>query len=264
MMEMYGEDERAEDAARAVDAAPVPPAAGARGRVGLVIPAAGQGLRMGGGVPKQARLLGGVPVLARTLARLTAHPDVTVAVVAVPEADLDAYRAMLDGVARVGVEVQVVAGGASRQASVAAAVAALPEGIDIVLVHDAVRPFVPPSVIAAVVDAARAHGAAVPAVPVADTLRRASVDAGGGGVFGATVPRDGLFQVQTPQGFRADLLRAALAHAAATATPDATDDAALVAALGHRVRLVSGDRRAFKLTTPDDWALAEALLAAGA
>ena len=232
--------------------------------VAVVIPAAGQGLRMGGGVPKQARRLGGVPVLARTLARLTAHPDVTVAVVAVPEADLNAYRAMLGGAARAGVEVRVVAGGASRQASVAAAVAALPEDVAVVLVHDAVRPFVPLPVVAAVVEAARAHGAAVPAVPLADTLRRASVEAGGGGgVFGVTVARDGLFQVQTPQGFRADLLRAAIAHAATTGAPDATDDAALVAALGHAVRLVPGDRRAFKLTTPDDWALAEALLAAG-
>ncbi len=216
--------------------------------VAVVVPAAGQGTRMGG-APKQYRPLGGAPVLAQTLRRFGAHPAVRVLVVAVPAPDVEAVAGMLE-VAGLGAEVRVVAGGVSRQQSVAHALAVLPEGVEVVLVHDAVRPFVTSVLVDAVIDEARAHGAAVPAIPVADTLRHAD-----GETFGGTVPRDGLFLVQTPQGFRRALLDAAYARAAL----EATDDAALVQALGHVVHLVPGDRANLKLTTPDDWVLAQAL-----
>jgi 2-C-methyl-D-erythritol 4-phosphate cytidylyltransferase len=221
--------------------------------VALVVPAAGQGTRMGG-LPKQFRLLGGAPVLVHTLRAFEGHPDIGTIIVAVAPAEVEEVRARVTE-AGLRSEVQVVAGGASRQASVAAALAAVPETVDLVLVHDAVRPFVTAALVDAVIVAARTHGAAVPAVPVADTLRRAEGD-----VFGETVPRDGLFLVQTPQGFD----RALLQQAHACATAEATDDAALVQALGHAVHLVPGDRANVKLTTPDDWAMAEALWAARA
>jgi len=216
--------------------------------VALVVPAAGQGSRMGG-TPKQFRLLGGSPVLLQTLRVFDRHPRVGSMIIAVAETEVEGIRKLL-GEAGLRARVQVVAGGETRQASVHAALKAVPVDVEFVLVHDAVRPFVPTSVIEEVIASAQAHGAAVPAVPVADTLRRAE-----GGVFGETVPREGLYLVQTPQGFR----RALLEDAYARATVEVTDDAALVQALGHPIRLVVGDRANVKLTTPDDWALAEAL-----
>ena len=219
--------------------------------VAVVMPAAGQGTRMGTETPKQWLDLGGAPVLVRTLEALAAHTAVGCVVLAVspdPDAVRDVWRRLQ--AAPPELPVRVVTGGAMRRASVEAALEAVPEAARVVLVHDAVRPFVPLRLLDDVISAARAHGAAVPAVPVADTLRRAD-----GETFGETVDRDGLYAVQTPQGFAADLLRRAFA-----AVPDATtDDAALVAALGHAVRLVPGDRRNVKLTTPDDLALARAL-----
>ena len=216
----------------------------------VVVPAAGQGTRMGGGTPKQLRDLGGEPVLVRTLRRFDKHPAVGALVVAASADALGEVDALLRG-AGFATPVVVVAGGSSRRASVERALDAVPDALDLVLVHDAVRPFVTRELLDAVLTATRADGAAVPAIPVADTLRRAER-----GLFGETVPRDGLYLVQTPQGFR----RAVLAAAYAASDSDTTDDAALVAATGYAVRLVPGDRRNLKLTTPDDWALAEALL----
>ncbi len=219
--------------------------------VAVVIPAAGQGTRMGTETPKQWLDLGGAPVLVRTLEALAAHPAVGCVVLAVspdPDAVRDVWRHLQ--AAPPELSLRVVTGGATRRASVEAALDALPSSARVVLVHDAVRPFVPLRLLDEVIAAVRAHGAAVPAVPVADTLRRAD-----GGTFGETVDREGVYAVQTPQGFDVDLLRRAFA-----ALPDATtDDAALVAALGAPVRLVPGDRRNLKLTTPDDLALARAL-----
>jgi 2-C-methyl-D-erythritol 4-phosphate cytidylyltransferase len=191
-----------------------------------------------------------VPVLVRTLRAFAGHPAVDALVVAVAPFSLDVVRRLLD---EHGVAATVTAGGATRQDSVRKALAAVPEGTGLVLVHDAVRPFVAPEQIAAVVAAARADGAAALAVPVTDTLRRVE-----GGAFGETVEREGLWRMQTPQAARLDWLRDAH-EAAARDGFTGTDDVELLQRAGRRVRLVEGDARNLKLTHPADWALAEAL-----
>lgn len=217
-----------------------------------MIPAAGSGTRLGG-ERKQDRLLGDAPLLVQTLRRFDAHTEVDGLVVAVPVGEGEAFRRQLP-VFGFQKPLIVVEGGASRRASVARALTALPDAVGYVLVHDAVRPFVTNELISSVIAATRTHGAAVPAVPVADTVRRAD-----GGVFGETVPRDGLYLVQTPQGFRRDWLERAYTLDA----PDAeiTDDAALVQQAGYSVHLVPGEAHNFKITTPGDWALARLLWA---
>jgi 2-C-methyl-D-erythritol 4-phosphate cytidylyltransferase len=147
----------------------------------------------------------------------------------------------------------VVSGGDSRQASVHNGLGAVPAPVEVVLVHDAVRPFVPGRRVTAVIQEARAHGAAAPALPVADTLREADDT-----LFGETVPRSGLYRMQTPQGFRRAWIEEAH-RAAAQAEAPATDDVGLVQGIGRPVRLVEGDRRNFKITTPGDWQMAQQL-----
>jgi 2-C-methyl-D-erythritol 4-phosphate cytidylyltransferase len=149
----------------------------------------------------------------------------------------------------------VVAGGASRTASVRAALAAVPADLDIVLVHDAARPLAPPELVESVAAAVRSGAdAVVPALPIADTVKRVDDR----DVVLDTVDRAALRTVQTPQGFR----RAVLAEAHADASAEATDDAGLVERLGMTVRTVPGDERAMKITRPGDLVVAEALLAA--
>ena len=143
-------------------------------------------------------------------------------------------------------------GGAERQHSVARGLAALPAEHTLVAVHDAARALVTPAIVARTIAVAREHGAAIAAVPLADTLKAVVGDR-----ITATPPRAGLWRAQTPQVFRRDWLAAA--HAAAADT--ATDDAALVEALGHEVRIAEGDPLNFKITTPADLALAGAWLA---
>ncbi len=227
-----------------------------RARTGAVVPAAGAGVRMGGDVPKQFRTVGGVPVLVRALRALGASGAVGPLAVAAPPDDVEAVRTLL---AAHEIEAVVVAGGATRAASVRLAMDALPPLTEVVLVHDAARPFVPPDVVQRVAEAVWAHGAAAAALPVADTLRRA----GGESSFGETVERDGLWAMQTPQGARRVLLAAAYAHADAHPAQVATDEAGLLLAAGTPVRVVTGDARAFKLTTPSDAVLAEALAGSG-
>lgn len=224
-------------------------------RTGAVVPAAGAGVRMGGNLPKQFRAVGGVPVLVRALRALAASGAVGPLAVAAPA---DAVEAVRDLIATHALDATVVAGGATRADSVRLAMDALPPDAEVVLVHDAARPFVPPDVVWRVAEAAWAHGAAAAALPVADTLRRADGDA-----LGATVERDGLWAMQTPQGARCDLLAAAYAFADAHGAPAATDEAGLLLAAGTPVRIVEGDARAFKLTTPSDAVLADALAGVG-
>ena len=210
-----------------------------------------------GGAPKQFRLLGGKPLLVQTLRVFERHPDVGAVVVAAPVGEVDGLQEMLRGEG-FSKRTDVVAGGATRQASVALALAAVPAQTDVVLVHDAVRPFAEPEHVRAVIEAARTSGAAALAVPVADTLRRGT----GAGTFGETVPRQGLYRMQTPQGFRRGWLQAA--HEAARRDGlVATDDVELVQRLGHAVQVVLGSARNFKITTPADWELAQALWRAG-
>lgn len=224
-----------------------------RGDVAVLVPAAGAGVRLGPGAPKALRLLAGEPLLVHAVRRIAAAPSVHTVVVAAPAADVESVRAMLARVA----PVTVVPGGAERQASVAAALATVPAGPEIVLVHDAARALTPPELVESVAAAVRAgHDAVIPVLPVVDTVKE--VDAGER-VLG-TVDRAALRAVQTPQGFRRSVLTAA--HEAAG--DPLTDDAGLVEKLGVPVVCVPGSELALKITRPFDLALAEYLLTTGA
>ena len=232
------------------------------GRVTALVVAAGEGRRFGGPSPKQFLPLGGLPLLAHTLRALAVPGLVDGLVVAVPAGEEGRCHAEVVAPLALPVPVALVPGGALRQASVRAALARVEPGADLVLVHDGVRPFVPRRDLAAVIAAARAHGAAILAVPVTDTLKRAGPD-GRPLVVSETVPREGLWVALTPQAFRRDLI--VQAHDAAEGTgTTATDDAVLVERLGHPVALVPGSRTNIKITGPEDLAMAEALLARGA
>ena len=217
----------------------------------MIIVAAGQGHRYGG--LKQFELLAGRPVHEWSVAAAREAADGVVLVV--PPGLVD-DRALAAGVDK------VVAGGATRAASVRAGLAAVPETARIVLVHDAVRPLASPSLFGAVVAALSPGGAdgadgadgAVPGLPLVDTVKQVE-----GRVVKATLDRERLVRVQTPQGFRAEWLRRA--HSAGA---DATDDAALVEALGGRVVVVPGEEGNLKITSRADLAAAEERLAARA
>jgi 2-C-methyl-D-erythritol 4-phosphate cytidylyltransferase len=222
----------------------------ARGDVAVVVPAAGAGVRLGPGAPKALRLLDGEPLLVHAIRRTAAAPSVRMIVVAAPPADVDAVHALLAPVA----PVTVVAGGAERQDSVSAALAVVPDDIGIVLVHDAARCLAPADLFERVAATVRdGADAVIPSLPVIDTIKEVSAD---GTVLG-TVDRSVLRAVQTPQGFRARVLRAA--HAAAAADLH-TDDAGAVEKLGRPVVCVTGSDFALKITRPIDLALAAHLL----
>jgi 2-C-methyl-D-erythritol 4-phosphate cytidylyltransferase len=221
-------------------------------RVSLVIPAAGRGTRFGGPVPKQLLLLKGRAVLLRSLDAFVGH--VHEAVLAI---SADAHEEITALVAGAGIPypVRLVTGGATRQDSVHAGLRASDPTCGLVLVHDAVRPLVPGSCIAACITALTEHIAAVVAIPCAATVKRARADR----TVDTTVPRDDLWLAQTPQGLRRTEALAAFARADAEAW-SCSDDVQVMERAGHRVALVPGDARNLKLTTPDDWAIAEALL----
>lgn len=217
--------------------------------VGVVVPAAGIGSRLGPGSPKALRSVAGEPLLLHAVRRLAACPSVGPVVVAAPPDRLPEVESLL-----AAYDVTVVAGGAERQESVAAGLAALPDEVELVLVHDAARAFVPVEVVEQVVAALRSGAdAVVPVLPVADTVKRVDVN----GEVVATVPREDLRTAQTPQGFR----RSVLEQAHRSAPRQHTDDAALVEAIGVRIRTVEGSPEAFKVTAPFDLVLADALIA---
>lgn len=237
-------------------------------RVGAILTAAGSGSRLGSDLPKALVPLGGEPVVAHAARALAAGADLVRLVVTAPSAHVDAVAAAL-AAAQLGTatRIDVVPGGPSRQASVAAGLAALVASGDlaagdVVLVHDAARPLVGAGAVRRVVEAAARHGAAIPGLVVTDTVKVVDDT----GRVTATPDRRALRAVQTPQGFTLDVLRRAhdagrdRAHDEATA---ATDDAGLVEALGLEVRVVDGDPRAVKITTAADLALAERLLLEG-
>lgn len=224
-------------------------------RTAALVPAAGRGERLGPGTPKALRLLAGVPMLVHAVRVLARARLVDLVVVAAPPEDVAGVKRILAD-HDVPAEVLVVAGGTTRQESVLRALEALPADVEVVLVHDAARPLVPVEVVDAVAAAVRDGAeAVVPALPVADTIKR--VDAQG--LVHETLERSALRAVQTPQGFRRAVLEAA--HAASDPTLDATDDAGLVERSGHPVHVVPGAEEAFKVTRPLDLVLAEAVLA---
>jgi 2-C-methyl-D-erythritol 4-phosphate cytidylyltransferase len=220
-----------------------------------IVPAAGRGERLGPGAPKALRLLGGVPMLVHAVRTLARARSVDLVVVAAPEDFLDTVRTLLLD-HEVGAQVHTVAGGATRQESVARALSSLPPDVDVVLVHDAARPLVPPELADAVARRVRQGAdAVVPGLPVADTIKRVTA----AGEVAATVDRAVLRAIQTPQGFR----RTVLEKAHADADPlvlDVSDDAGLVEMLGYAVVVVPGDEEGFKVTRPLDLVLAEAVL----
>lgn len=223
--------------------------------VGALLPAAGRGERLGAGVPKALRPVRGEPLLVHAVRGLLACASVSVVVVAAPGEALAAMREVL-AERLAGAPVLVVTGGATRQDSVAAALDALPTQVDVVLVHDAARAFAPVDLLERVLGAVTDGVAAVvPGLPVHDTVRYVGSD----GTPEETLDRDRLRVVQTPQGFVRLWLEAAH-NQAATDGRTATDDAALVEAIGGRVVVVAGSEEAFKVTRPLDLLLAEALL----
>ena len=222
--------------------------------VGAIVVAAGQGTRIGG-VPKQYRLLAGVPIVLRALRPFAAHRDVAHVVLVLPPADAAQPPALLADLA--GPALTLVAGGAERGDSVTAGLAALEPVCGIVLVHDAARPFVGPEVIDAVIEEARTGVGAVAAVPISDTVKEL---AGDGRRVRRTLARERLWRAQTPQGFPRALLAEAYERARREGV-SATDDAALVERLGATVCIVPDSPRNLKITTAEDLAWAEAWVA---
>lgn len=229
-------------------------------KVIVIIPAAGLGSRMAGSATgkapaKQFTELNGVPVLIHTLRKFAEAPGVTEIVIAMrkSEADNFAPRLQQENFAK---PVRIVEGGEHRQESVSnalQAISAAPE--DLVLVHDAVRPFVDREIIANVIDAAAKHGAAIAAVPAVDTIKQVDRTAEGA-VVNATIPREHIVQVQTPQGFRFHVLKQAFDEAARDGFVG-TDEASVVERMGHEVAVVMGSPKNIKITTPADLELAE-------
>jgi len=218
--------------------------------VWAVLVAAGRGERLGGERPKAFARLGGRPLLAESLERLERSDWIEQIVIVAPE-DWEEPAILLAEEIGAGKASSCVPGGATRADSVRLGVAEVPDDAAVILVHDAARPLLPPEVIERVVEPlGEGWDGAVPALPVADTLKR-GVD----GVVAETVDRSGLYAVQTPQAFVAEVLRQALADGR-----DASDCAGLVEARGGRIKLVEGDIRLVKITTAADLAFAEALL----
>ena len=232
----------------------MPPADAATGGLAVIILAAGSSARMGGVDKLWADLLGR-PLVAHSIATLGTLEGVRTLVLVGPAARHAGLAACASDAAALGVEVRCVEGGARRQDSVAAAIAAAPDAAWY-LVHDGARPFASAALARRVLEGARRHGAAIPGIPVTDTVKH--ID--GSGRIVATVERSPLRAVQTPQGFAGSLLR----RAHAEVSSDVTDDAAMVEWLGVPVFVVPGDPANVKVTTPTDLTIARALLAAGA
>jgi 2-C-methyl-D-erythritol 4-phosphate cytidylyltransferase / 2-C-methyl-D-erythritol 2,4-cyclodiphosphate synthase len=237
--------------------------------VTAIIAAGGLGQRFGGEQPKQLLQIGGRPMLERSVTAFLAHPSVHEVVVALPQALVDDPPEYLRSAAIAlhgsGKPLRIVAGGARRQDSVANAFAAAATASDLIVIHDAARPFASADLIARTIAAAAETGAALAAVQARDTVKHVGAPEGGphqkggpreeGGRYVlSTLSRETIYLAQTPQAFRREVLRAALA-----VTADATDEAALAEQAGHRVRIVEGEATNIKITTPDDLMIAAAI-----
>jgi len=223
--------------------------------VSAIVPAGGRGERLGGGAPKQFRPLLGRPLLNWSVSRLIRVKGVVELVIGVPEDWLTTVQEVVaPAAARVG--LQVVAGGERRQDTVRRCLAAVRPGTEVVVIHDAARPFVTVDLIERTIAAAAIHGAATAGLRPADTIRSER------GKGSEDLDRDRLWIIQTPQAFRLPLIQQA--HAAAQAANFiGTDDAALVERIGAAVAIVPGSALNLKVTTAEDWRIAEALAAAG-
>ena len=236
-------------------------------KVFVIIPAAGLGTRMAfpsatkakkKALSKQFKELGGVPILVHTLRRFVECPEVYEIVIALRKNEIAGFRAQLEKQYPeiLNKRFQMVEGGEHRQDSVANALAAVAaDAGDIVLVHDGVRPFVTPEIIAQVIGAAQKHGAAIAGMPAVDTVKQVERTAEGA-LIKATIPRASVVMAQTPQGFRYDILKKAFDDAAADGFLG-TDEASLIERAGLPVAVVMGSPRNLKITTPADMELAE-------
>ena len=222
-------------------------------KVAAVIVAAGRGYRAGGDLPKQYRALAGEPVIRPTLAAFLGHPQIAAVLPVIHPDDQAIFQAATAGLERLW---PAVPGGATRQASVRAGLEALRAAEpDLVLIHDAARPFVSSDLISRAIAAATEHGAAVPAIPVTDTVK--VVDARN--MVSETLDRSRLRTVQTPQAFAYEVIVALHDRAAAAGRHDFTDDAALAEWAGRAVNVFGGEAGNVKLTTSEDFERAEAL-----
>ncbi|HYL14056.1 MAG TPA: 2-C-methyl-D-erythritol 4-phosphate cytidylyltransferase [Terriglobales bacterium] len=236
-------------------------------KVIVIIPAAGLGTRMAppsttsGKKSKQFTELAGTPILIHTLRRFASNPAVAEIWVALRKSEIAEFRARLEKENRdiLQKRIELVEGGEHRQQSVAnalAAIAASPD--DIILVHDAVRPFVTAETIQEVIRAAEKYGAAIAGMPAVDTVKQVDRTAEGA-LIATTVPRERVVMAQTPQGFRYSILKKAFDEAAADGF-EGTDEASLVERSGREVAVVMGSPRNIKITTPADMELAEFFL----
>ena len=224
-------------------------------KIATVIAAGGTGSRIGGAVPKQFLHVGGRPILVRTIQALLALEEVVLVIVALPDEHIALAEAMLSCWSW-RVPVTCTAGGRTRQESVLRGVLRVPDDVDIILVHDAVRPFCEPEMLERVVEAARRTGSAIPGLPATETIQRVSRR----GRVLQTPPRGELYAIQTPQCFHASILRGALERAAQEGF-EGTDESSVVRWAGHPVAVVAGSAENIKITRPLDIEVAQRLLA---
>jgi 2-C-methyl-D-erythritol 4-phosphate cytidylyltransferase/2-C-methyl-D-erythritol 2,4-cyclodiphosphate synthase len=226
------------------------------GIVAAVIVAAGRGYRAGGEIPKQYRAIAGEPVIRTTLSAFSSHPEVDVVQTVIHPDDDGFFNSAKTGLGKL---LEPVSGGATRQISVRAGLEGLRQhSPEVILIHDAARPFLTSGLISRAIRAAREHRAAVPAIAIADTVKMIDDDA----IVTETLDRSRLRMVQTPQAFAFDLVMEAHRRAASAAREDFTDDAALVEWAGQRVSVFEGEAANIKLTTNEDFSRAEGLRAA--
>ena len=214
--------------------------------VSAILAAGGRGVRLGHSQPKQLLTIGGRSILERSVSLLQAHPDVDEVIVALPQELAGEPPPYLRNTSK---PLRVVAGGERRQDSVAAAFRHVSDHADLVVIHDAARPFASADLVTRTIAAAAGSGAALAALGARDTVKRA-IDH----VVRETLDRQTIYLAQTPQAFRREVLRDALAL-----KQDATDEAALAERAGHAVTIVDGEASNIKITTPEDLAIAEAI-----
>jgi 2-C-methyl-D-erythritol 4-phosphate cytidylyltransferase len=219
-------------------------------KLGAIIAAAGSGLRMNNSTRKQYLLLEGVPVLVRSVRLFLGHPALMRLVVVVPPADLEEAANLLQQYCPTD-RLQLVGGRDTRQESVLKGLQAMPLDCDLICVHDAARPLATEALLERLIAAAQEYGAAVPVIDLSDTVKVVGEDE----IIVSTPPRSNLRCVQTPQVFRAALIRQAYEEAASSGA-QATDDASLVELLGEPVKTVEGESSNLKITAPPDLALA--------
>jgi 2-C-methyl-D-erythritol 4-phosphate cytidylyltransferase/2-C-methyl-D-erythritol 2,4-cyclodiphosphate synthase len=216
-------------------------------KAGAIIPAAGEGRRMGG-VPKLFLPLGGKPLILHTLRPFLQNPNIKEIVVAVRGEDLEKTKDILKGL-----PVKVIVGGKVRQETVRLALEAIDESLELLAIHDGARPFLSSQLLQACLEAGEKFGAIVPALPIYDTIKK------GDEWVERTISREGLYTVQTPQVFRAELIKEAHRKAYEDGYVG-TDDASLVERMGIKVRMIRGEKTNIKITDPEDLEIAERLM----